>query len=142
MSNSNWKLGAVKRKAASLGLRVEFARKLLGPKHIQNRVFINGHRCQLATQIRPPEDTAQPPLELRIPASTWANFVIYVPPPGQDEPFFVIPRDALPTIDLQATDQLAKYANRWSLLTKSGLGSATEEYETFSPRGAEQQTSL
>ncbi|HEY6465031.1 MAG TPA: hypothetical protein VIY69_03515 [Candidatus Acidoferrales bacterium] len=141
----------MKRKAASLGLRVEFARKLFGPRHVQNRIYINGHRCQLATQVRPLEDAAQPPVVLSIPASTWANFVILVPPPicgarvpppGQNEPFFVVPRAVLQSTNLQTAGQLLKYADRWSLLAKSGLGSGTAEYETLPSRSAEQQTSL
>ena len=116
MSNNNWKLCAVKKKAASLGLRVEFARKLFGPKHIQNRIYINGHRCQLATRRHQPEEAAQPAVSLQTPAGSWAHFVIYVPPPGQDAPFLIVPRKALNVMSPQSDHLLEGYADTWFLL--------------------------
>jgi len=140
MSNSDWKLGAVRRKAASLGLRVEFARKLFGPKHIQNRIFINGHRCQLASRFIPPGNPDRT-AALPVPQSTWASFVIYVPPPGQNEPFFVIPQAVFRSTNLQAAEQLLNYADQWSLLAKATVGSTTEEYKTPQFLRAEERTS-
>src|SRR5580698_5014679 len=117
-SDNNWKLYAVRKKAESLGLRVEPVRKLFGPRHGQNRVYINGHRCHLMTRagLVAAVDGNHGSAILRIPESAWAKFVIYVPPPGRAEPFFVVPRDLLARVPLQTADQLTEYADSWNLL--------------------------
>ena len=47
MAKNNLKLHAVRKIAESLGLKIKFVEKTFGPKHAQNLVYINGHRCQL-----------------------------------------------------------------------------------------------
>src|ERR1700733_971647 len=96
-SDKNWKLNAVRRRAASLGLRVQFVRRTFGPPHVQNRVYINGRRCHLMAGLSPEarncEDRSV--AELRVPANDWAEFVIYVPQPVEERPFLIVPRDRL-----------------------------------------------
>jgi hypothetical protein len=47
VSNKNWKLHAVRKKAANLAFRIGSVRKIFGPRHVQDRIYMNGNRCHL-----------------------------------------------------------------------------------------------
>jgi hypothetical protein len=73
-------------------------------------------------------------IDLRIPRNGWAEFVIYVPEPEHEEPFFIVPRSWLSRTTLQTADQLREYADVWNLLKRS-----SERKETQYPKGAERR---
>ena len=72
----------MRKKAANLGFETKFVRKMFGPRHVQNRPYINGHRCQLMTGLRlnPKSSGDREIIDLHAPRSAWAEFLICVPP--------------------------------------------------------------
>ena len=118
VSDKNWKLNAVRRRAASLGFRIQFLRRTFGPLHVQNRVYINGRRCHLMAGLSPDARECQDRglTELRVPANDWAEFVIYVPQPVEEGPFLIVPRDRLSEANWKAENRLLEFAERWHLL--------------------------
>jgi hypothetical protein len=111
----NWKVRAVSRKARSIGLDVKLVRRMFGPNHAQNRIFINSRRCQLMTT---------PTLGQRATddggavSSAWAEFVICIGGRrGESESsFLVIPRERLDASTAAVSRELEEYADRWDLL--------------------------
>jgi hypothetical protein len=125
----NWKLHAVRKKAANWGCQIKFVRKVFGPRHIQDRIYINGHRCHLMSGLGlNPNDSGDPKAgALRVPKSFWAEFLIYVPEPlaKQEQPFFIVPRGRLSAAAWPTADQLAAYADRWDFLKRTVAGRET-----------------
>jgi len=113
-------LYAVKSKAANMGFRIEFVRKVFGPRHVQDRIYLNGRRCQLMTahRVNPKTHGDGRLAEIRPPANAWAEFLIYVPEPlaQREQPFFIVPRRLLSEGALQTPDQLRQYAEGWHFL--------------------------
>lgn len=116
----NWKMHAVRKKAANWGCQIKFVPKVFGPRHIQDRIYINGHRCHLITGLGLNRNRSgdREAIALRVPKSFWAEFLIYVPEPlaQQEHPFFIVPRVRLSATAWPTADQLAAYADRWDLL--------------------------
>jgi len=119
----NWKLHAVREKALRLGFKVEFVRKVFGPRHVQDRIYINGRRCHLkaAFSQNMADGADRGSLDLRVPENVWAEFLIYVPPPAaqRQEPFFIVPRSRLSDSALKTAEQFSAYAEGWHLLDRS-----------------------
>jgi hypothetical protein len=121
-SCGNWNMRAVRSKAASLGLRVHYVRKVFGSRHIQDRLYINGWKCQLLSLVNPSPtvDKESAIAKIRVPLSAWAEFLIYVPGPLSDsQPFLIIPRDRLLESTSRNADQLLPYADGWHFLSQS-----------------------
>jgi hypothetical protein len=118
--DKNWKLNAVRSRAASLGFRIQFVRRTFGPLHVQNRVYINGRRCHLMAGLsRDARERGDRRLaEPQASVNDWAEFVIYVPQPLDDGPLLIVPRDRLSKVGLQTADQFLEYADRWHLLNQ------------------------
>ena len=115
----NWKLHAVRRRAAALGLAVKFVRKAFGPRHVQNRVYVNQRRCQrLAVPLI---NGANCPVRLLADFHTpspWAEFLIYVPACAfEKEPFYIIPASVFEESTAGTTRCFTEYQDRWDLLT-------------------------
>jgi hypothetical protein len=119
----NWKLHAAKNKAASLGFQVRFVRKTFGPRHAQNRIYINGRRCQLMTGLRvnSTDNGDRATIDVRFPENTWAEFLIYVPElfAERELPFFIVPRRLL-TETSHGAEELNQCVDGWHLLGRSG----------------------
>jgi hypothetical protein len=134
VAKNNWKLHAVRTMAEKLGLKIKFVQKTFGPKHAQNRVYINGHRCQLtaAPWLNAEREEAA---DLRRLQNEWASFLIVIHDihdvrggrtvfgaPGplyeNDRRFYIIPRSRFMQASgsLSNQVQLAEYANAWHLL--------------------------
>jgi hypothetical protein len=126
VAKNNWKLDAVRKMAESLGLRIKFVQKTFGPKHAQNRIYINGHRCQLTAARCLNAEREEAADYLHRPQNEWASFLIVVPaaagvpgPAFEDEPrFYIIPRSRFVQSSGSFSNQvqLAEYANAWHLL--------------------------
>lgn len=114
----NWRLHAVSKRAASLGCRIRLVRKLFGPRHLQNRMFINGRRCQLTGGLRDWVTNAEGrmAIDLRAHENFWPEFVICVPGPEDEGPIYIIPSSRLHAPTLHTAEQLENYADAWRLL--------------------------
>lgn len=123
MSKNNWKLHAVRTKAGHLGFEIKFVKRMFGPGHVQNRIYINGHRCHLMT-TRHLISNGDGTIDLRVPENVWARFLIYVPEPVSENEnsfsFYIIPRVHLVEGAFQNPAQLREYANAWYLLESDG----------------------
>jgi hypothetical protein len=96
MPKNNWKLLTIRKKAETLGLEIKFVKEMFGPRHVQNRVYISGHRCQVATA--PSSDTnGVKAIEVRELYSPWAQFLILVSQSvyENEKRFYVIPTQRL-----------------------------------------------
>jgi hypothetical protein len=118
----NWKLHAVRKKAADVGFKIKFVRKIFGPQHVQDRIYINGRRCHLmpGSCLNPMSSGGQATIDLRVPENMWAEFLIYVPEPvpGNEQTFFIVPRNRFSETTLRTPDQLREHADNWCLLTR------------------------
>ena len=114
----------MRKKAADLGFTIKLVRKMFGPRHVQNRIYINGHRCQVMTGLRlnPNDSGDREMIDLYAPRTAWAEFVIYVPEPlpNDERPVLIIPTNRLHETPLQTADELNEYADRWDLLRRRG----------------------
>jgi hypothetical protein len=104
----SWRLQTLRNKATNQGFELRFLPKMFGPKHVQNRVFINGRRCQILAGL--PIGRVEPG-ESR--SHTWPEFLIYVPEPEAAAPVFIIPKTYRQ--QLSAHD-MTQFANAWKLL--------------------------
>jgi hypothetical protein len=100
-----------------LGFAVSFVRKVFGPRHIQNRIYVNKRRCQLlaAPEIDFANRAVQPLADFYAGASPWAEFLIYVPA-SEDEPFLIVPAAAFQESASATTKHFTEYQDRWDLL--------------------------
>jgi hypothetical protein len=108
LRSRSWRLQTLRTKATNLGFELGFLPKMFGPRHVQNRVFINGRRCQILAGL-PIGRTEL--VESR--SRTWPEFLIYVPDPETAEPVFIIPRTHQQQL---STDDMTQFANAWQLL--------------------------
>lgn len=105
------------RKARSIGLDVKFVRRTFGPKHAQNRIFINSRRCQLMTTLTLGQRVGGDGSAV---SSAWAEFLICIDSPHDESgaSFLVIPRNRLQDVAPYSgvAGELVEYAERWDLL--------------------------
>lgn len=125
----SWQLQAVITRAQDAGKSIE----LLGTKKaekgrrwpaiIKRRVLISGRRCAIFTANRISNDESRSEYNyvlLRVPAEKWAEFHLYViDTAALSFDVLIIPRVHLGSTTSCALDhpELAKYTNRWELLS-------------------------
>jgi hypothetical protein len=107
----NWKMSFTMNRAKSLGFDVKLAdnnRK----GHLQNRLLINGRKCQLIALARKHSDY----IAFQVPKQDWAEFLIFLN--AENLPTFIFPRERIHrtiSTSLRA-GWLSGYQDNWELL--------------------------
>src|ERR1700719_264599 len=119
----NWKLRTLVRIAANKGYEVELVRKVGKPGYIQNRICINGRRCQVmsASRLSSNRNTREWNLiNINPPTNTWAEFLIFILPSVKESPtIFIAPRKAIhkKTTTSLSAQWINVYLDRWDFLS-------------------------
>lgn len=112
----NWKLSYVMSRGKSLGLETALVKKVGLNRHVQNRILINGRKCQLMALARLSKDSSSDGwnyITLHAAKQTWADFLIFMlkTAGAEDVDIFVVPRERIPKTT--TTSLTARWLNRY-----------------------------
>src|SRR5579862_6728897 len=111
----HWRLYTIRKRAELNGIAVSLIKKQFGPRHVQNRIYIERRRCQVigGLTLGVEKIVERETDRLQKPLSDWPEFLISIPGNEDADPVFIIPRSQLDARGLQALEHVEKYAEAW-----------------------------